>query len=613
VSTALRLVAAPDAGHRLDTLAEQFMGQGQGANAAKARRRAVAAFVDRFVDLAGWADAPVPARLSAPVAVRGFAAWLALSCGQPVDAAYVAASASAWGYQAELVFAEFAAAFRTVAARLGFTSKEIQRQWATAAKLAAVAGVAPAQLDRPRFDRAQATLRHAILAIHSGQMPNTFTTPLHGLQATLAALNVLDVPESRNKPDRGRGAHWERIAAHTPTSAATMRRYLAQLAISLRPGSVALVDTTLRHLADYLIDHHPEVTTVAGVGRTHIEGFKASLAARAGYRGRRAQVKTTIGMRLGHLRGFFDRIIEWDYQDAPSRNPVFAGDMPIKDRPLPRFLDDADAAKLLAAARALPELFDRVCVEVLARTGIRRGEFLALSTDAIVRIGTNDWLRTPVGKMHTDRYIPLHPRVKTLLTEWLTHRGEQPRSRLMFVERGRAMPASRVDRAVARAATAAGLGHIHPHQLRHTLATQAINRGMSLEAIAALLGHTSMSMTMTYARIADRTVADEYFAVTGKVEALYHAASLPADAEGPNMRRLHAEASRRLLGNGYCTRPAEIGCRYETICEGCTFFATTIAFRDQIQAQHDDAHRHADHDRKKIYNNLLDRLDKTGT
>jgi integrase len=31
---------------------------------------------------------------------------------------------------------------------------------------------------------------------------------------------------------------------------------------------------------------------------------------------------------------------------------------------------------------------------------------------------------------------------------------------------------------------------------------------MSLEAIAALLGHTSMTMTMTYARIADRTVAD---------------------------------------------------------------------------------------------------------
>ena len=55
----------------------------------------------------------------------------------------------------------------------------------------------------------------------------------------------------------------------------------------------------------------------------------------------------------------------------------------------------------------------------------------------------------------------------------------------------------------------AGIGHVTLHQLSHTLATQAINRGMSLEAIAALLGHTSMSMSMTYARISDRTIADE--------------------------------------------------------------------------------------------------------
>ena len=41
-----------------------------------------------------------------------------------------------------------------------------------------------------------------------------------------------------------------------------------------------------------------------------------------------------------------------------------------------------------------------------------------------------------------------------------------------------------------------------------------------------------MTMTMVYAKIADRAVADEYFAVSEKVEALYdRAAHLPADAE----------------------------------------------------------------------------------
>jgi len=105
-----------------------------------------------------------------------------------------------------------------------------------------------------------------------------------------------------------------------------------------------------------------------------------------------------------------------------------------------------------------------------------------------------------------------------------------------------------VDKAVQKAATAAGIGHVHPHQLRHTLATQAINRGMSLEAIAALLGHHDLSMTTVYARIADRVVADEYFTVTEKVEILYAArqpAVLPADAAGPAMQALRAEADAK--------------------------------------------------------------------
>jgi integrase/recombinase XerD len=60
---------------------------------------------------------------------------------------------------------------------------------------------------------------------------------------------------------------------------------------------------------------------------------------------------------------------------------------------------------------------------------------------------------------------------------------------------------------------------VTPHQLRHTLATQTINRGMSLEAIAALLGHKSVRMTMVYVKISNRTVADECFKVAEQVEA----------------------------------------------------------------------------------------------
>jgi len=65
---------------------------------------------------------------------------------------------------------------------------------------------------------------------------------------------------------------------------------------------------------------------------------------------------------------------------------------------------------------------------------------------------------------------------------------------------------------------------------------------MSLEAIAAMLGHRSLDMTLRYARIANRTGAEEYFAVTDKVEALYGQPQvLPADAIRPLMARLRRE------------------------------------------------------------------------
>jgi hypothetical protein len=136
---------------------------------------------------------------------------------------------------------------------------------------------------------------------------------------------------------------------------------------------------------------------------------------------------------------------------------------------------------------------------------------------------------------------------------------------------------------------------------------------MSLDAIAALLGHRTLAMTMIYARIADRTVAEEYFAVSEKVEALYsQPAQLPADDEGSEMRRLRAEMHRRMLGNGYCAHPVEMDCHFESICESCTFFVTTIEFRPTLERQRADAHRKGQIGRQRVFDGLLQRLDQQG-
>ena len=133
---------------------------------------------------------------------------------------------------------------------------------------------------------------------------------------------------------------------------------------------------------------------------------------------------------------------------------------------------------------------------------------------------------------------------------------------------------------------------------------------MSLEAIAALLGHRSLDMTLRYAKIASRTVADEYFAVSEKVDALYgQPAQLPADAAGPQMTRLRRE-HHRLLGNGWCTRPPQLDCAFESICETCNYFQTSIEFRPTLQAQHDHAATHGQTSRQHLYADLLNHLNQ---
>jgi site-specific recombinase XerD len=342
---------------------------------------------------------------------------------------------------------------------------------------------------------------------------------------------------------------------------------------------VSNTDQALRAFATFLIDTTADATTIAAIERCHIEAFKRWLAERPG-RNRATVTANTIAHRLGTLRMFFIRIQDWQWPDAPARVPIVTGDLPRQDHPLPKALDDPAVVKLLRAARTDPKMLVRVTVEVLLRTGLRVNEFTHLDRDAIVLIGAGHWLHVPVGKLHDDRYLPLHPHLVELISDYRTRHVHPDNPWLIPRPNGTQLDRHATTRLINRAALAAGLPHIHPHQLRHTLATQAINRGMSLEAIAAMLGHHSLDMTLRYAKIADRTVADEYFAVTQKVEALYQQ-PLPADLIGPRMARLRREHFR-MLGNGYCTRPTELDCAFEAVCENCTFFQTSIQFRPTL-------------------------------
>ena len=83
---------------------------------------------------------------------------------------------------------------------------------------------------------------------------------------------------------------WPQIAQSAPVLAATMLRYLDQIALSLRPASVVSAEGMLRRFAGYLTSNHPEINGLVDVDRSHIEAFKRYLPTRAGKNGRRSQI-----------------------------------------------------------------------------------------------------------------------------------------------------------------------------------------------------------------------------------------------------------------------------------------------------------------------------------
>lgn len=565
------------------------------------------------IGVEGWTGLSLAEQCALPAKFRRVVSWLIVTGRARPSADYLVVCRPHLGLVAAHLQPGFHDRFRATSADLGFGPVVSRLQWSALVRVGALSGLWPDQLSIATIRDGHAALHAAIGQHHpDSHAADALSGALFGARTTLFHLGVLDEPPRKVNPDRAaeRAAAW---AVVPPRLAATLTGYIAQTRLSLRASTMVRVEGALRGFACWIAEHAPDVGCVADLRRCHIEKYKLHLAARPSAKGGKL-TKSAQADQLGALRTCFERLAEWGGEDPPSSVLLFAGDLPIRDEPLPRFLDDGAFAKLLQATRNDPDPFVRLSVEFLARTGLRKGEFLDLTVDSVVQIGAAYWLHVPLGKLRTDRYIPLHPQLKQLLDEWVAERPASLRSPYLFIEYGQRIRQGRVDQAVAKAAQAAGIGHVNPHRLRHTLATQAINRGMSLEAIAALLGHRSMRMTMVYARIANRTVADEYFSVAEKVEALYDAPrELPADAEGAEMRKLRAEMHRRMLGNGYCARPVGLDCHFESICESCTFFQTTIEFRPTLQAQRDDAANKGQLGRQKVFDGLLTRLEESAS
>jgi integrase len=129
-------------------------------------------------------------------------------------------------------------------------------------------------------------------------------------------------------------------------------------------------------------------------------------------------------------------------------------------------------------------------------TGIRIGECTDLAEDCLRSVGPDQWaLHVPLGKLHTERLVPVDPDIRQVVTHILARRQQVPsfhlsRSIGLLVPRSARRTLYRALRGTLKAAAArAGCPPVSCHQLRHTYASEMIRLGVSLPALMQLLGH----------------------------------------------------------------------------------------------------------------------------
>jgi integrase/recombinase XerD len=203
---------------------------------------------------------------------------------------------------------------------------------------------------------------------------------------------------------------------------------------------------------------------------------------------------------------------------------------------LPKFLTDDEVRRLrddLEARVAQPErphhlrdaLLDRAAFYLLWQAGLRLGEVEELKLEDLDLSGRKLWVRQ--GKGGKDRTVYLTDAVVKVLRDYLAERGSGTTSHV-FLYRNRPLCKDLIRSRIKAAGKRAGVA-VYPHRLRHTCATQLLNAGCRITSIQKFLGHTRLNSTMVYARVHDRTVAEDYYAAMTEVEKRLDLAAAPGD------------------------------------------------------------------------------------
>jgi site-specific recombinase XerD len=220
---------------------------------------------------------------------------------------------------------------------------------------------------------------------------------------------------------------------------------------------------------------------------------------------RKRRTPKTITCHLQTIRLFFDYLL--NEEGRSILNPVTRISLRLP-KPLPRHLKDDQVGRLFAV---ITDLRDRAMFMLMLRCGLRVEEVAQLTMDAV------EYQRRQIfvfhGKGGKDRVVYMSEDARSALLAYLARRSSKAKGLFLVQKgpmRGKPLSVRGIQKRIEYYARKGSL-NVSCHRLRHTMATQLLNADADLATIQDLLGHSQITTTQRYCRVANLKVQRDYY------------------------------------------------------------------------------------------------------
>ena len=251
----------------------------------------------------------------------------------------------------------------------------------------------------------------------------------------------------------------------------------------------------------WLIEQEP-LSTLDDTSDFHIRQWIAKL--------HRAGIKSqSLQRKLSSLRGYFRFQIK---HKRLSVNPATDIRAPREAKRLPQTLDIEQIGHLLD----IPDddfigARDKAILELFYSSGLRLAELARLT---VSDLNFDSAMLTVLGKGNKARIVPIGSKAISALQNWLLHRqasSADSSNALFLSKQGKAITHRNIQLRVNHWQQQQGISQtVHPHKLRHSVASHLLQSSGDLRAVQEFLGHSDISSTQVYTHLDYQHLANVY-------------------------------------------------------------------------------------------------------